>query len=131
MAIRSSAGTAASKPTPICMARQSAPFSGLLLSWHLARLSSVLIGLASILLCGATVRRIWPDRPGWHSVRRQWSLSHRSGSFSIRWCRTIRLLITLRSLLVYQVVARSIMCLEHRQRDVGGWSGRHARASCS
>ncbi|HZG65708.1 MAG TPA: hypothetical protein VEZ12_03140, partial [Herpetosiphonaceae bacterium] len=45
-------------------AAERPPFQGLMLAWHLARLGSVGLGLGSVLLCWATVRRLWPASPG-------------------------------------------------------------------
>jgi hypothetical protein len=86
-------------------AAERPPFGGLMLAWHLARLGSVGIGLGSVLLCWATVRRLWPDAPGlalgaaavlaWTP---QWLFHHALVSND-------PLMIGLASLLIYQSVA--------------------------
>lgn len=85
-------------------AAEGVPYHGLLLSWHLVRLGSVLIGLVSILICWATVRQIWPDAPGLAlgaaaliAFTPQWIFLHALASND-------PLLIALTSLLVYQSV---------------------------
>ena len=39
------------------------PYRGAILAWHLARLGSLMLGGISVVLCWATIRRIWPMAP--------------------------------------------------------------------
>jgi hypothetical protein len=85
-------------------AAERPPFRGLVLGWHLARLGSIVLGLASLLLCWATVRRIWPAALGLAlgatalvAFTPQWLFQHALVSND-------PLLIALTSLLIYQSV---------------------------
>lgn len=85
-------------------AAERPPYAGLYLAWHLARLGSVVVGLVSVLLCWATVRRIWPDAlslalgaTALVAFTPQWLFHHALVSND-------PLLIALASLLIYQSV---------------------------
>ena len=88
--------------------RERPPYQGAILLWHLARLASVMLGAASVALCYATIRRLWPDLPSLAlggaalvAFNPQWIFHHALVSND-------PLLIMLTSLLIYaSVVAAS------------------------